>query len=169
MVPEMIKSLQSQKPSPDVSASGPALRSLSARDARLRKHADYQRVYRATRKQFSASMTWFLAPREASPAAQDEVLNSVPRVGLTAGKVLGKAHERNRIKRRLRELIRQHLHELPAGVDLILHPRRSVMTMDFLKLEAEILRIFRQAAAQTRQGQPRVSEKSAGVPRSAGL
>ena len=70
------------------------------------------------------------------------------RVGLTAGKVLGKAHERNRIKRRMREAIRHHLHELPPRIDLILHPKRSVMTMDFVKLEDEILRIFRQAAKQ---------------------
>jgi ribonuclease P protein component len=61
--------------------------SLSAN--RLRKHADYQRVYAASRKRRSASMSWFLAP-------QGEL--SVPRVGLTAGKVLGKSHERNRIK-----------------------------------------------------------------------
>jgi ribonuclease P protein component len=119
----------------------------AARDARLRKHADYQRVYQSSRKQFSASMTWFLASRPAS-AGTDEAASMVPRVGLTAGKVLGKAHERNRIKRRMREAVRHQLHELPAGVDLILHPRRSVMTMDFGKLEAEILRIFRQAAAQ---------------------
>jgi len=166
MVPEMIESPQSQKPSPDVSASGPVLRTVSARDARLRKHADYQRVYKATRKQFSASMTWFLAPREMPPASQEDVSGSIPRVGITAGKVLGKAHERNRIKRRIRELIRRHLHELPAGVDLILHPRRSVMTMDFVKLQAEILRIFRQAAAQARQLKSRGTEEQAGTVRS---
>jgi len=88
-------------------------------------------------------MTWFLARRESSA---DTI--SAARVGLTAGKVLGKAHERNRIKRRMRELVRRHFSELPAGYDLILHPRRQVMTMDFGKLDSEVLRIFRQAAAQ---------------------
>ncbi len=117
-------------------------------DGRLCKHADYQRVYKATRKQFSASMTWFACLRPASAAPSRVLLPHGPRVGLTAGKVLGKAHERNRIKRRMREVVRHHLHELPPGVDLILHPRRSVMTMDFAKLDAEILRIFRQASAQ---------------------
>jgi len=82
-----------------------------------------------------------------------------PRVGLTAGKVLGKAHERNRIKRRMREVVRKHINELPDGVDLVLHPRRSVMTMEFVKLEAEVLRIFRQAAAQFREKNARDSAR----------
>ena len=68
------------------------------------------------------------------------------RVGLTAGKVLGKAHDRNRIKRRMREVLRRHVDLLPAGFDLILHPRRSVLTLEFAKLEAEIVRILEQAA-----------------------
>lgn len=121
--------------------------------ARLRKHADYQQIYKATRKQFSASMTWFLAPRVVPSAWQLEhdptsAPSAGPRVGLTVGKVIGKAHERNRIKRRMREAVRHHLRELPHGVDLILHPRKSVMTMEFAKLEAEVLRIFRQVAGQ---------------------
>jgi ribonuclease P protein component len=117
-------------------------------DARLHKHADYQRVYKATRKQFSSSMSWFLASRSVSGSL---CATSGPRVGLTVGKVLGKAHERTRIKRRLREVVRHSIHELPEGVDLILHPKRMVMTMEFAKLEAEVLRIFRQAAGQIRQ------------------
>jgi ribonuclease P protein component len=127
-------------------------------ETRLRKHADYQRVYKATRKQFSPSMTWFLAPRvESGPEPSSLESSTSPRVGLTAGKVLGKAHERNRIKRRMREAVRKHILALPDGVDLILHPKRSVMTMDFGKLEAEVLRIFRQAAAQVRGTQERSS------------
>ncbi len=69
-------------------------------------------------------------------------------MGLTAGKVLGKAHERNRIKRRMRDALRRHLDLLPEGADLILHPRRVVLTMEFLKLEAEIVRILAQARAE---------------------
>jgi len=135
------------------------------RDMRLRKHADYQRVYQSTRKQFSNSMSWFASARPvASDAAAMDVLSVVnisgPRVGLTAGKVLGKAHERNRIKRRLREIVRHHIQELPDGLDLILHPKRSVMTMDFVKLEGEVLRIFRQAATQVRQAGATNSSRS---------
>jgi ribonuclease P protein component len=73
-------------------------------------------------------------------------------VGLTAGKVLGKAHERNRIKRRMREVLRRHVDLLPAGVDMILHPRRIVLTIEFTKLEAEIVRILTQAKADAARG-----------------
>lgn len=125
--------------------------------ARLRKHADYQRVYAAARKRRSTSMSWFLAPQpvESGPAT--------PRVGLTVGKVLGKAHERNRIKRRLREVLRRHLDELPDGCDLILHPHRSVLTMEFTKLDAEIVRILEQANADCARANPiddRVARKA---------
>ncbi|WP_239462024.1 ribonuclease P protein component [Occallatibacter savannae] len=115
----------------------PGRASMSAN--RLRKHADYQRAYEASRKRRSASMSWFLAP-QAEPSA--------PRVGLTAGKVLGKAHERNRIKRRMREVLRKHLDLLPVGCDLIFHPQRIVLTLEFTKLEAEVVRILQQANAE---------------------
>ena len=76
------------------------------------------------------------------------------RVGLTAGKVLGKAHERNRIKRRMREALRRHADLLPLGCDLILHPRRSILTVDFKKLEAEIVRILQQARTEAARMAP---------------
>ncbi len=36
----------------------------------------------------------------------------------------------------------------PQGCDLILHPRRIVLTVNFAKLEAEIVRILQQANAE---------------------
>jgi len=111
---------------------------------RLRRHSDFQLAYAAARKRQSASMSWFLAPQTAEYEQQP----AGPRVGLTAGKVLGKAHERNRIKRRMREVLRRHVDLIPAGFDLILHPRRTVLTMEFAKLEAEVVRILEQATAE---------------------
>ena len=118
--------------------------------ARLRKHADYLRAYAAARKRQSASMSWFLAPQV--PAGPDVTVTPQPclgpRVGLTVGKVLGKATERNRIKRRMREALRRHIDLLPSGADIILHPRRLVLTLEFTKLEAEVVRILTQAGKE---------------------
>jgi ribonuclease P protein component len=135
--------------------------SLSLTGARLRKHADYQRVYAASRKRQSASMSWFLAP-QPQPAAQLAKL-AAPRVGLTAGKVLGKSHERNRIKRRMREALRRHVDLLPSGFDLILHPRRTVLTLEFAKLEAEIVRILGQANTEAARTSHASASASSGL------
>jgi ribonuclease P protein component len=124
-------------------------RSQSLAGARLQKHADYQRAYAASRKHQSATMSWFLASRFMAPhPAVHADQAAASRVGLTAGKVLGKAHQRNRIKRRMREALRRHVDLLPEGCDLIFHPRRGVLTLDFAKLEAEIVRILHQAKAE---------------------
>jgi len=138
----------------DNSSKGtPAKESLVG--ARLRKHADFQRAYAAGRKRQSASMSWFLALRPGSDAAGGHAEGSgTSRVGLTVGKVLGKAHERNRIKRRMRDALRRHVDLLPEGADLILHPRRVVLTMEFSKLEAEVVRILTQARAEAAKKPP---------------
>lgn len=122
----------------------PAELKQSLAGARLRKHADYQRAYNAAgRKRQSASMSWFMAPQTQSDLPA--------RIGLTAGKVLGKANDRNRIKRRMREALRRHLDLLPPGIDLIFHPRRSVLSLEFGKLEAEVVRILTQARTETQR------------------
>lgn len=106
---------------------------------RLRKHADYQRVYASGRKQFSRQMAFFYSLRPVDRRSD----TPGPRIGLTVGKVLGKAVDRNRIKRRLRECLRRHAGLLTAPVDVILHPRRSVLDFEFISLDREVAQIFR--------------------------
>lgn len=117
---------------------------------RLRKHADYQRVYKAGRKQFGRQMAWFFAVRDAEATAHSETTG--PRVGLTVPKALGKAVARNRIKRRMREAVRAAVPLLSAPVDVVLHPKRSVLEAEFAVIEREVQTIFRsvQAAAEKR-------------------
>ncbi len=112
------------------------------RSARLRKHADYQRVYRESRRYSSASMSYFFCARSSEDASGTQ-----PRVGLTAGRVLGGAVDRNRIRRRMREAVRLHLGELPQRVDVVLHPRRLVLEMEFTRLEREVSRVFSSVAS----------------------
>jgi ribonuclease P protein component len=111
------------------------------RDARLLKHADFQVVYKQGRKHFSGNMTAFYRENNRPGG---------PRVGFTVGKVLGGAVVRNRIRRRMRALVRQHLFELAKPLDLILHPRKSVLTLKFTQLDSEIQQVF--AAVQRGQG-----------------
>ena len=124
-------------------------------ELRLRKHADYQRAYNASRKQHAREMSFFCARRDTMPARRlhpDEIVPDGPfgpRIGLTVGKVMGKAHDRNRIKRRMRAAIALHAGELGGmPVDVILHPRRSVLTLEWAKLQREVQNVFRTVKKQ---------------------
>jgi len=117
---------------------------------RLCKHADYQIVYKAGRKQFGKQLAYFHAARPVDRRSA----TPGPRIGLTVPKALGKAVDRNRIKRRLREAVRAALPLLTAPVDVILHPRRSVIDLDFLQLKREVSTIFRSVQAAYDRSNP---------------
>jgi ribonuclease P protein component len=82
------------------------------RAARLLKHSDFDRVYKQGRRHFSSHMTVYYL-RQAEVALPEHIATEtasaqkIARVGFTVGKVLGGAVERNRIKRRMREAVRQ--------------------------------------------------------------
>jgi ribonuclease P protein component len=132
---------------------------------RLRKHSDYQRVYKASRKQFAKQMTYFFTLRpqlgpDGTPLRDADATS--PRIGLTVGKVMGKAVDRNRIKRRMREAVRKNLPALTIPVDVILHPRRSVIDLEFASLEREVAVVFRaiQKAAQSQQATQQAKQQA---------
>jgi ribonuclease P protein component len=110
-------------------------------------------VYQASRKQFSTSMTYFVAAQPVESAGIG------PRVGITAGKILGKAVERNRIKRRMRAAIVGNLDVLHCGVDVVLHPKRVVLTAEWTALRNEVRRIF--VKIEETHGGPRPEQKAA--------
>ncbi len=104
------------------------------RPARLRKHADFEKVYRNGRRLFSAHMTVFFLPRESGPGSA--------RVGFTVPRAMGTAVERNRMRRRLREAVRLNLGAAGGAVDVVIHPKKSALSAEFAVLGEEIARAF---------------------------
>jgi len=127
---------------------------MSTTPFRLRKHADYQRVYKASRKQFAKQMSYFFSRRTEEEIGRDPDGATGARIGLTVGKPMGKAVDRNRIKRRMREAIRRNLPALQTPVDIILHPRRSVLDLEFGALDREVAQVFRTIERLAARQQP---------------
>lgn len=102
---------------------------------RLRRTADYERVYRSTRPRSSARFTCYCLANELGYS----------RFGITLRASAGSAVRRNRIKRRVRELIRLHREEFPAGWDVIIHPKPEVARRDFGELTREFTSLLQRA------------------------
>jgi ribonuclease P protein component len=92
-------------------------------------------VYKQGRRHFGAHMTVFYLPRPEDESARGA------RVGFTVSKVLGGAVVRNRMKRRLREAVRLH-GMIPAAIDVVINPKKSLLTAAFVELQREIRRAF---------------------------
>ena len=59
----------------------------------------------------------------------------VTRVGLTVSTKLGHAVVRNRVRRRLREIVRHNASCLPSGYDLVIVARTAAVEAEFAALE----------------------------------
>jgi ribonuclease P protein component len=110
------------------------------RAARLLKHSDFDRVYKQGRRHFSSHLTVFYLRQAVNDSPESKLPDRGARVGFTVGKVLGGAVQRNRIKRRLREAVRQRRMVLKGAgaVDVVINPKKSVLTVEFAVVLDEV-------------------------------
>jgi len=112
------------------------------RTARLLRHADFERVYKQGRRQFSASMTVFYWRRPATETAGSRPVAPGFRVGFTVGRALGGAVQRNRMKRRLREAVRLTKPSQSTNADVVINPKKVLLTIDFESVLNEVRQAF---------------------------
>ena len=106
---------------------------LYPREARLVRRGEFDAVYRAGKRRSSSHFTVFFRANELPQS----------RFGFSIKKALGGAVVRNRIRRRLREVVRCHRLEIPAGWDIVIHPKSSVARAEFAALTADLLRLLK--------------------------
>lgn len=125
-------------------SDGSALLSFGLpKEARLAKRAEFLRVYEQGFRIEGRFMTVFVLPSE----------REMQRVGITATKkAIGKAHDRNRAKRLLRETFRLskvELNAVPTKYDWVLNARRSLLRVKLDKPLAEFREIVNRVAKGT--------------------
>ncbi|MBI3485166.1 MAG: ribonuclease P protein component [Acidobacteria bacterium] len=98
---------------------------------------EFDVVYEGGRRRASKQFLVFFRRRTALDAAS--------RFGISVKKALGGAVVRNRLKRRIREILRLHRQEIATGWDIVIHPRSSVATAPFAQIERELLDLLASA------------------------
>ena len=129
---------------PEASNQGIPPRTAKAfpRSARLLRHADFQRVYKQGKRHFSASMTVFYLRRPEMAQSAKSASASGLRIGFTVGRALGGAVQRNRMKRRLREAVRLTRPWPGASADVVINPKKLLLTIGFEAIVNELRQAF---------------------------
>ena len=118
------------------------------REHRLRKHAEFEVVYRNGKRHFSKLLTAFYLARhndEEKSSLQAVVGNDSfqgCRIGITVGRVLGTSTTRNRIKRRVRAAVRENLARITRDIDVVINPKKAVLEIEYQTLSCELARAF---------------------------
>ena len=121
---------------PEATDRSPLLRFDLPKETRLAKRAEFLRVYEQGKRIEGRYMTVFILPNG----------RDLQRLGVTATKkAIGKAHDRNRAKRLLREsfrLSRNELDKISVKYDWVLNARRSLLDVKLAEPQEELRRIL---------------------------
>jgi ribonuclease P protein component len=102
---------------------------------RLSDGASFRQTVRVGRRAGSRTVVVHLAD-EVDPSGRV----SSPRVGFVVSKAVGNAVVRNRVKRRLRHLAREHVPSLPGSAVLVVRALPAAGSASYSELSADLAR-----------------------------
>lgn len=107
---------------------------------RLSDGASFREAVRTGRRSGTRTVVVHLAVPEAA-ASQDAAVDGQPvRVGFVVSKAVGNAVVRNRVKRRLRHLAREHVSSLPGSAVLVVRALPASATATYAELARDLAR-----------------------------
>jgi ribonuclease P protein component len=104
----------------------------------IRRRPEFQQVYETGARLHGRLMTVFVLPRT----------DGRTRLGIAATKKLGGAVVRNRAKRLVREVFRQHVN--PPGLDIVVVPRAALLDAPICAIESDYASCVDRRARRTR-------------------
>lgn len=100
---------------------------------RVKSDADFQRVYHQGASKANRQLVLYVYPKPG----QDHF-----RVGLSVGKRLGNAVQRNYIKRQLRQAVLELSDWIPKEIDFLLIARQDIRNKDFQQIKASLIHVM---------------------------
>lgn len=99
-------------------------------DHRLKKNSQFNFIYKKGERIHTENFTLFVVKSKFEGY----------KIGFSVSKKVGKANVRNKLKRRLREIVRKI--KVPTYCNFVLMAKDTASNLDFQTLEKEIVRLF---------------------------
>ena len=104
---------------------------------KLHSQKDFQQILKSGRKLVHPALFIYVLPGAAG--------KPMSRMGLITGRKVGIAADRNRVKRRLREIFRLNKNGIKPNSDIIFVPRPPAVAMNYKQLESAVFSLLRKA------------------------
>ncbi len=99
-------------------------------DHRLKKNSQFNYIYKKGERVHTENFTLFVVKSRFS----------CYKIGFSISKKLGKANKRNKLKRRMREIVRNL--QVPSFCNYVLLAKENATSLEFLDLKKELEKLF---------------------------
>ena len=99
-------------------------------DHRLKKNSQFNYIYKKGEKVHTENFTLFVVKSKFS----------CYKIGFSISKKLGKANKRNKLKRRMREIVRNL--QVPSFCNYVLLAKENATSLEFCDLKKELEKLF---------------------------
>ena len=116
----------------------------------IKKDSDFRKVYQRGKSLADRNLVIYTMKNKSDKS----------RIGISISKKVGKAHERNRIRRCIKEAYRLNIDDkVLGGYDLVFIARINAADKDYKKLERSLKYICKKANIIKKDGKKQVSKK----------
>jgi ribonuclease P protein component len=98
----------------------------------LKSNNEFKRVFLSGDKRIGKYVILYFLPIE----------RNINRYGIITKKYIGNAVKRNRIKRILREILRNKYSNLLSGYDIVILARKNIINASFKEIEEDIVKLI---------------------------
>lgn len=120
------------------------------KEYRLTRREDFNKVYRHGKSAANHQFVVYVLNRYSGQTGDGF------RLGISVSKKVGNAVVRNRLRRRIKEIVRLNREKLVSRKDFILIVRKPAAEMEYAEMEKSILHVLKRADLLVKKGQPPV-------------
>lgn len=99
---------------------------------RIRKNIEFKNIYKLGKNYWNRNLVLYVKKNGLTET----------RVGYTITKKIGNAVVRNKMRRRMKEIVRLNFHNIKEGYDLIFIAKRSIVNIPYEELEGSMIHIM---------------------------
>ena len=99
---------------------------------RIKKNIEFKRLYERSKRFYNRDFKLLVSNNTFD----------YPRFGFTLTRKFGKANKRNKVKRKLKEIIRLNLDKFETGKDYVISPKSHTIESEYKDLENSLIHII---------------------------